>query len=103
MARQSVDNNPVLINRHTADANAKRFEEPSNQMITRIFDGDLITRFQQGPSYDIQRLLSAAHDNDIVRRSFHTPSDSDVTSNGLAQTPVACRFTVHALTDNLGA
>ena len=65
MAGQSFDNKPVLINLHSADANAKRFEEPSYRLITRILDGNLITRLQQGPSHDIQRLLSAAHDSDI--------------------------------------
>ena len=52
---------------------------------------------------DIHRLLSAAHDSDVVSRSFDTPSDSDVTSDRLAQTSMTCRISVHALADGLGA
>ena len=55
----------------------------------------MISGGEQRPSDDIQSLLRAIRDDDIVGRCFDTAGDTDVTRDGFPEAPVARGTVVH--------
>jgi hypothetical protein len=101
--RHRIDHQSVTVHRHALHSKPQRLEHKPRRRIPGILDGHLITRRQQDPCNDIEGLLGAVRDDDIVRRGLHAAGDADVSSDGFPKASVARGVRVDPSTKGIGA
>jgi hypothetical protein len=99
---QGIDYQSEIIDGHADHLRTERLQEPSGRRIARILDCDPVTWPEQYPGDDVDSLLDAARDGDIVGRRVHAARDTDVAGNSLAQAVMAGGVAVHSGRDFLG-
>jgi hypothetical protein len=102
---------PLIIHWDRHDLRRKCFEHRRDDRETRILDADSITRIQQHADREIQGVLDARHDDDLISRALDAPRLPKIVGDRLPQWPVAatiavrqklpCR-TAHASSGDLG-
>ena len=98
LARQSVYKDSFLIDWHTLDQRPERFEQKTGRQITRIFNRNQVARPQEGAGYEIESLLRATGDRDVVSGSLDASGDSNVPRYSFPQALMACGMGVHSCT-----
>jgi hypothetical protein len=59
-----------------------------------LFDQDPVSRIEQHAGCQVERLLRAIHDNDLLRLTHHRPRPLQVAGDSLAQWCIALRWSV---------
>ncbi len=80
---------------------AERLEQEPGRPVTRVFDGNSITRRQQDTGHDVEGLLGATGNCDVVNGSRQASRDSDVADNCRAQLLMTRGMGVHASAHSL--
>ncbi len=91
-----VDDDALVIDGHALYARAEGREEHAGQRVARVFDGDAITGPQHGAGNDVDGLLGAGGDQNVLCRGLDAARDADVAGDGFAQASMAGRMSVGA-------
>lgn len=93
--RQTVDSQPLVVDRNRNDFRARFLEHVRERRITRSFDRDRRrARRDQDAGEEIEGLLSARGDHDVIRMTRNRSCEGDVMSDGFAQRHVPVWFAV---------
>src|SRR5690606_18784417 len=88
------DVEPVPIDRHGNDLRAGKRKDTLREPVAGILEPDSIAWIEQGQRGDRERLLRAAHDQDLLRFAAHGSRAAQVARERLAQTLSAGRVSV---------
>ena len=75
---QSVGHEALGVDGHAHHPRAVRGEHPAHRPVAGVLHGDPLARFEQDPGDQVDRLLAAAGDEDVVGHCPHRAGDADV-------------------------
>ena len=78
VVRERVDDQAFGVDRHPDDTAAERAEGVARRRVAGVLDGDDVTRRQQHPRHQVDRLLAAARDQHVLGVRAHPARDTDV-------------------------
>src|SRR5262245_58841592 len=79
------DDHPLVVGWHGHDLRAHTTKHLATDYIARIFDPRTVSWIQQQACSEVDSLLSAAHDNDLLRARFHSTGRLDVRGDFIAK------------------
>jgi hypothetical protein len=93
---QLVDDEAVAIDGDANYASTQRLEEEAGRYVARIFDGNPVAGYEEHASNDVDCLLGAVGDDDVLDRCVHAARNANVARDGLTQAWITGRVTVGA-------
>jgi hypothetical protein len=89
--RQSPEGNAGVGDWQCAQPGAVRKKQLLRARVARFFDRDFVVWIQQQPRTEIECLLRAADDDDLVGRTSHGAGPREVRGNRFAKGSQSCR------------
>lgn len=85
--RDRVHHEPFVVDRHADDPHSERRKQAPGGRVAGILDGHAITRLEEHSRHDVQRLLRAVRNDDVLGERAHAARCSEVAANGNSRRP----------------